>query len=160
MNILYYLHFTYQRIPIFILGFIVFRYSTLLVENSKENRLLMKVIIVFFLASLFLFFLKCSLGLAISKTVIALFMLPLPLFAISYIKQMSSISLIGKVSLELYLIHLYGRPQYLVSLVVNSVLLSNILAFFLCLVVAYFFHQIMKRVNDLILWKLSPQKCF
>lgn len=157
-QVLYYLHFTYQRIPIFILGFIVYRYSSLLVANSKENRLLMKVIIVLFFASLFLLFLKCSSGFVISKTIVALFMIPLPLFAVSCIKQMSSIILIGKVSLELYLIHLYGRPQYLVSLFVNNVLLSNILAFFLCLVVAYVFHQIMKRVNDYTVGILSPQE--
>lgn len=153
-QILYYLHFTYQRIPIFILGFIVYRYSSFTEMNSKENYLLMKVIIAFFMASLVLLFLKNGLCLEISKTVIALFMLPLSLFVLSFIRPLFFINLIGTVSLELYLVHLYGRPQYFVSLFVNNILISNILAFFLCLLVAYILHILMKSINDLIVGKL------
>lgn len=144
-EILYYLHFSYQRIPIFILGFIICHFS-----SAKENKTLIISSFVFFIISIFILIANSRLNLEISKSTVALFMLPLVLLLISFVSKISFIIYIGTVSLELYLLHLYGRPQYLVSLLVDNVLVSNIIAFFLCLFAAILLHKTMNVLPGLV----------
>lgn len=123
-----------QRLPVFFLGFLYFK-------ENQEFRLLRFLEYEFLIVILALILVSCKLC---SPTVLFGMLLPIVLMLLSnilsyrYIKFFSCcLAFVGSVSLEFYLIHLYRRPQYLFSFIVDDSNLQVFFAFVLCLVLSY-----------------------
>jgi peptidoglycan/LPS O-acetylase OafA/YrhL len=138
------IHFFYQRIPVFILGIYYF-YIISCDDNRKFN---ISLIIGFFIG-IAMVIIRNSCNILLPDCYIVLFLLPLALILLSYLFEFKYIKKVfafyGSISLELYLIHLYRRPHYLVSFFVNNKFLIILFALFLCTFVAYMLHLVINR---------------
>lgn len=131
-----------SRLPIFITGFLY--YYCCKKENLERKFYLFGGGFLFLLTVLFYASLITSL-----RVVLAL-LVPMALVVISkfMVKGMHLpfLSLVGALSLEMYLLHLDQRPYYLVNLVIVNVTIANIVTFFVVLLAAYILSKCMKFV--------------
>lgn len=65
-------------------------------------------------------------------------------YAFGRIKHVSFITLIGSLSLEMYLLHLDQRPYYVVNLFIKDVTIANIVTFFVVLLAAFILSKFVK----------------
>lgn len=133
----------FERIPVFLLGFLYFK-------EYKEGKLLR-----FLLAELiFLLIILPSIYFGIcTSTILFGILSPVILMTVSnilskkFIKPISfCLAFVGSISLEFYLIHLYRRPQFLLSIFIDNSNLQVLFAFILCLILSYILHIIMEKV--------------
>lgn len=136
-EILPHLDIFFERLPVFILGFIFFRYF---IRNQIIRFLLLNVAFIIVITCL-VYFELCS------TTILFGVLLPEVLAVAGWALSQNMVNIIrtvltfiGSVSLEFYLIHLYRRPQYLFSLFVNNGSTQVVLAFITCLLGAYVLH--------------------
>ena len=140
---LYSLHFFYQRVPIFISGFLCYR----MIESEWEKSSL--VILICALIGLILYFCNSPFNLGIVSTHI--YQLIMPLFCILIVWVIKGLKLnkffafYGGITLELYLIHLYKRPLYVVGLVIHNQLFAILVTLIICTCVAWLFQKCIKK---------------
>lgn len=145
-NILPNIHFFYKRIPIFILGLLFFRLMI-----NQDSRAFNIFIVISFFIGLIIIIMNTFLGVVIPKEFIPLFLCPPGLIILSYLFEFKYIkdffSFWGGISLEFYLIHLYKRPHYLISLYVDNKYLVIGFAFVLCTITAVVLQKLMNKVS-------------
>ena len=132
-----------DRLPVFCIGFIFYK------EYNGGNIIRFLVILVFLFIFTFIL-VKANL---ISTTIIFGCMVPIILMIISLLfSKMNLIpwvlNILGSISLEYYLIHLYRRPQFLMSLWIDNSNLQVVLSFILCFVCAYFLHHLISYIKN------------
>lgn len=146
-HILYTWHFFYQRIPIFLLGIISYR---VMMGDDKMRNIGVSCYCVMFIIGSILWFLLENFQINFVLTHIEQLMIPLFLIFVGRIIDLLRITTVlafyGGISLELYLIHLYRRPQYLFSLIINNKPLCIFLSLILCTVVAFLLQKIMGNI--------------
>ena len=148
-EILYSLRLTHQRVPVFILGFIFYK-----VLKSANNKILFfkLIVIATLLGIISIIFLDYRDY--IIKYIPLFFVIQASLLILYVIKisKISNIfSFLGLLSFEIYLIHLYKRPNYLISLLLKIDGICGVfLSFLLCVIVAYLLHLICYKMNDII----------
>lgn len=144
-EILYSLHLSYQRIPIFIWGFIVYRMI------SGEIRNCLVVLFVMSVLGIVTIYLSISFNIIFIKYVPLFLILPVLIILAKIIeltKTNQLFSFLGVISLEIYLLHLYQRPNYLVSLLFRiEGLLCVMITFLLCVYIAFLFHKLCNYIN-------------
>lgn len=144
-KILHHLHFFYLRIPIFVLGLLYYRLMIF-----EDNKMFNKTIISSFVIGIGILLCNLLLNTYVPKEHIALFLCPPFLivisFLISYKYIRNCLAFFGGISLELYLIHLYRRPHYLVSFVFENKFLIIIVSFILCTILAALLQRLVSRV--------------
>lgn len=133
-----------ERLPVFCLGFLFYK------ESATKTLFHFLVLEVFFILIAYAFWMLniCS------ATIMFGFIVPVILLILSQLFNYMRIipycfALLGGVSLEFYLIHLYRRPQFLMSLFVDNANLQVLLAFILCFVLSYLLQIIVKRLFSL-----------
>lgn len=144
-RLLYSLHWFYLRFPIFITGFLFYR-------MIKSKYRFYPHVLCF---SLFLGLIGCELvyGLGVKDIQKLVFQLLVPQFCIVFIfiikiLRLSLIfSFFGGISLELYLVHIYNRPQYLVGLVFDNKLLIVIATLVTCSIMAICLQLVTKFIT-------------
>lgn len=142
-NLLKEIHFFYNRIPVFILGIITYRII-------KESNKLFNV----YLAACLLLGITClvinTTLLVLPKEYVALFLCPPFLIILSFIFEFKYIndffSFFGGISLELYLIHLYRRPHFLISFFSDNKYVTIFTALLVCTFAAVMLKHIMDNV--------------
>lgn len=129
-----------SRLPIFITGFL---YYNCCKKSEWEKSFYVYGGGIFVLLAA-LFYLTSFVTL---RVVLAL-CVPMVLILISYafgrIKHVSFITLIGSLSLEMYLLHLDQRPYYVVNLFIKDVTIANIVTFFVVLLAAFILSKFVK----------------
>ena len=128
-------HFFYQRIPIFLLGILYFNII------KKGDKTFNMSLILCVIIGVILIFLRNINIVKIPITYDVLFLSPPCLILLSYLISNNCVRTIltfyGTISLELYLIHLYKRPNYLVSMFICNNYLIIFVSLILCTIVAY-----------------------
>lgn len=144
-GVLPYLSISISRIPVFLLG--VLFYKDL--EQNKYNLFLITCITLCIYIFAFSFFLK------VPDVIQAAPLLPIIIGLLSYILSFQYIrcfevflTFVGTISLEFYLIHLYRRPQFLLSHIVKDNVMLILGAFILCLVLSYLLHKFINKLNE------------
>lgn len=148
-HILYSLHFFYQRIPIFLLGLLSYRMIQIPQNPSIEKMSFFGIVIMFMVGIILLFFKeKYSVNIVITHIVQLMILLLLLFFSviIDFLHINKILSFYGGISLELYLIHLYKRPLYLMSFITNSKIFAIILSLILCTLVAVVLQRLINVV--------------
>ena len=144
-KILHHLHFFYLRIPIFVLGLLYYRLIT-----YEDNKVFNKNIIFSFVIGIGFLICNLLLNINVPKEHVALFLCPPFLIVISFLIRNtyinSFLSFLGGISLELYLIHLYRRPHYLVSFVFENKFIVIVVSFIICTILAALLQRIVARV--------------
>lgn len=125
-----------MRLPVFCLGFVFYK-------EYQEGSMMR-----FLLAECFYLMLACILCVKelCSATIVFGFLIPIILMVISHLFNILSIipaflTVLGSISLEFYLIHLYRRPQFLISFWVDNSNWQVVLSFILCFCLAYILHK-------------------
>lgn len=156
-EILYSLRLTHQRIPVFILGFIFYK-----VLKSNNRSLFLKFIILMTLLGI-ISMLFLNYKDYIIKYIPLFFVIQFLLLILCVVKRLKisyAFSFLGIISFELYLIHLYKRPNYLISLLFNvNGIYGIILSFFLCIIIAYLLHFFCDKINNGIKTYINRNKC-
>ena len=128
------------RIPIFLVGILYYRML------SKSISFHMSIIILSCLIGVVLFFGSFFEIINIAKTYIFLFIVQFVCIVITHFLDWMNLnrmmSFLGGISLELYLIHLYNRPIYLVKLMFDDRIIVLIISFVICVIVAYLLHLV------------------
>lgn len=143
------IHFFYHRIPIFIMGILCYRVIN---RSNSAFCLLIGVCLLLGIATLLI---KAT-PVIFPKEYVALFLCPPFLIVISYLIDFKYIktvlSFLGGISLELYLIHLYRRPHYIVSFFFDNKYVVIIVTLLICIVGAYVLqclvNSFVKKVNQ------------
>lgn len=151
-EILQHLSLLINRIPVFILGALFFKES----EHNNYNRFLIFCFSIFIYTCIFNFFFNVPIPLRLSSSfpiLIGLLSYILSLKYISFIEVF--LSFVGSCSLELYLIHLYRRPQFLLSLFIKNAEMQVLGAFILCLTLSYLLHEFVKIINEKYLSRIA-----
>lgn len=143
-HILYTWHFFYQRIPVFMFGIISFR----IIKGEEMIRKLGVYGYCFmFMFGLLLLHLQGLLHIDMVLTHIIQLMMPVSLIVLGRILSLLRLApffaFYGGISLELYLIHLYRRPLFLLSMFLNNVPLCVFLSLILCTAVAFLLQKVM-----------------
>ncbi len=140
-DIMHSLRLFYRRIPVFILGFIIFKiyFENKEVDIRKSN-LLLTIILISFLITTILYYISND-GYLYCR-IIPIFLVVPFLLIIGRCIEMTGVekifSFFGSISLELYLVHLYKRPNYLVTLMLNDDnLISVAITLLICTIFAY-----------------------
>lgn len=145
-NILINTHFFYNRIPVFIIGLLYYR----LMMKQNNEAFNIAIISCSFIGVL-LVVMNSILCIEIPKEQIALFCVPPCLIFLTYViefKYLKKIlSFYGGISLELYLVHLYKRPHYLVSLFCENKFLIILITFIVCTIVAFLLQKLINKVS-------------
>ncbi len=145
---LYSLHLSYQRIPVFILGFIVYRVIS---GEIKWGKWCGFFLLLMSLLGLLLVLLSIWFNGIYIKYVPFFFMLPILIILGQIIKVTKTnllFSFLGLISLEIYLLHLFRRPNYLISLLLQvDGVLCVITTFISCVVAAFLFHKLCNYIN-------------
>ena len=144
---LYSLHLSYQRIPVFILGFVVYRMVSGEV-NKKQCVCFLSIMSILG----FLFVLLSILFDGIYVKYVPLFFMFQVLIILGQIMKVKKInqlfSFLGIISLEIYLLHLFRRPNFLISLLLQiDGILCIIITFILCVSIAFLFHKLCNNIN-------------
>ena len=144
-----YLSISITRIPIFLLGVLFFKD----IEQKKFNLFLITCVILWLYIFAFSFFWKVP-GVIQDGPLLPIFMGLLGfILSFNYSRFIELfLTFVGTISLEFYLIHPFRRPQYLLSIFTKNSELQVLGAFILCLVLSYLLHQLMKKVNEKILF--------
>lgn len=140
------------RIPIYILGILAFRYccTNAIQKDNIDGRT-----IIVLMVALYLFFnLVDQYIYQIQKPYCVLFLIPILClifcFFIDKLKLGAILSFYGGISLELYLIHLYGRPHFLISFIFDNKCIIIFGSFLLCSLCAYIFKRVMEKIQRLL----------
>lgn len=145
-HILHGLRLSYQRVPVFIMGFLYYRMIT---TNWNKSSL---VILLSWIIGIFLLFFNVYNEIAIPPIHIYQFLMPL--FCILFIWIIKGLRLnslfhfLGGITLELYLIHLYKRPIYLLGLFVKNPVVVLLLALIICSILAWLLHKFFIRITN------------
>lgn len=151
---LYSLHLSYQRLPVFILG--VWIYKCI---NTNTQHYTLIYLIISSIVSLTIIILYDANPLDVYIKHLPLCLLPFGVSVLALLVETFKLSKIfsvfGIISLELYLIHLYNRPNFLVSLFVDLSPISNtFITLALCTLVAHLLHYVMNYCHSYL------RKCF
>lgn len=145
-DILHGLRLSYQRVPVFIMGFLYYR-----MINTDWNKSSLVILLSWIIGIILLIF-NVFYEMAIPTTHIYQFLMPL--FCILFIwiikgLHLNSLFLFwGGITLELYLIHLYKRPVYLLGLFVKKPVIVLLLTLIVCSVLAWLLHKFVARITD------------
>lgn len=139
------IHFFYYRIPIFILGLLFYR--LMIDQNCRTFNI---SIVVSFFIGLVVIFVNSFFSLAIPKEFFPLFLCPPCMIMLTYLIEFKYIknffSFFGGISLEFYLIHLYKRPHYLISLFFDNKYVIIGISFVVCTIAAVVLQKIVNKV--------------
>lgn len=144
-DILHGLRLSYQRVPVFIMGFLYYR---MISSNWSKSSL---VIILSWIIGIILLILNVYYDMGIPA--IHIYQLLMPLFCVLFIWIIKGLRLNslfhfwGGITLELYLIHLYKRPIYLLGLFIKNPVVVLLLTLLLCSVIAWLLHKIIMRIT-------------
>lgn len=142
-HILYTWHYFYQRIPVFMFGIISYR---IIIGEERIHKLGVYGYSCMFFMGLLFWHLQGLLHINLVFTHIIQLMMPMFLIVagriLSILRLASFFAFYGGISLELYLIHLYRRPQYLLSLFFNNEPLCVFLSLILCTAVAFLLQKL------------------
>lgn len=145
-NILPNIHFFYHRIPIFIWGLLFYRLMI-----NQDNKAFNSSIAVCFIIGVIIVMMNTFLNTAIPKEFVPLFLCPPGLIMLSYLFEFKYIknffSFYGGISFELYLIHLYKRPHYLISLFIDNKYLVIGIAFVVCTITAVVLQKLINKIS-------------
>lgn len=135
-----------ERLPVFILGFAYYKFE----KGGFSNRLL-TICLIWAIVLISVKVLFCKIP--IFPTILFAPFCPLLILLISFLLRLiqsmcpcNFLSFIGSISLEFYLIHLYRRPQFLISLLTDNCYIQLILAFVLCTAASYIIHRTMQMM--------------
>ena len=141
------LHIMIERLPVFILGFAYYKFE----KGGFLNRFL-TICLILAIVLIFAVVLFCDISI-VPTTILFAPCCPLLILLISFLLRLIQsvcpckfLSFIGSISLEFYLIHLYRRPQFLVSLLTDNCYIQLILAFVLCTAASYIIHRTMQMM--------------
>ena len=155
-RLLEHIYMSYQRIPIFIMGFLLYRLS------KKEVKINLWWSLPIFILALFVFgysytFKESDLILSLEMKRYAMLVLILPmLWALSWILKMvpkvtNQMNFLGVLSMEIYLLHINHNQSVLVCDFINSYVgpsLTKIIYFVLVVSVAWFVHTLMEFIKN------------
>lgn len=145
-----YLVLSITRVPIFLMGILFFRFIDNKNERPRTDAYIFFLLILFGIGINILNFVV-----VVEKEYKVLFFIPCLCLLLSYIVQKLNLtaffSFLGGISLELYLIHLYRRPHYLMSFVCDNTLFVIISTFLLCTISAYLLQKMVSVVNNKLL---------
>ena len=132
-----------ERLSVFCLGFLYYKEN----KAGKLIRFLYAEFIIILMIFPLVYYRFCSSTILFGMLLPVILMLVANILSLKYIKIITfGLAFVGGVSLELYLIHLYRRPQYLLSLFIDNSNLQVILAFILCLVLSYILHVLIDKI--------------
>lgn len=139
----------YLRFPAFIIGIFVYRII------KHKWKYYPYALFGSFSLGLIGCFLLYGLGINIPKYFVFQQLMPaaciLLIILTKYLRLVHLLNFFGGISLELYLIHIYKRPQYLMSLIFENKLLIVISTFVLCTIAAISLHEIIKLISPKII---------
>ncbi len=146
-------HFFYQRIPIFLLGILYYHII------KKGDKIFNMSLILCLIIGFALMFLRNTVTFKIPITYVTLFFTPPFIILLTYLinnnRVRTVLTFYGTITLELYLIHLYRRPNYLVSMLISNKYLIIIASLILCTIVSYFLNRFVTvKISNLLKKKL------
>ena len=156
-EVLYSLRLTHQRIPVFILGFLFYK----VINSDKKEWYFLNLNLILTFVGLICIVLLSYEDYFI-KYIPVFFVIQTSLLIIwvaKFLRITKILSFLGILSLEIYLIHLYKRPNYLLSMLFNiDGIYGVLLSFLFCVIVAYLLHFICNKMNNRIKYILKTNK--
>ena len=144
-----YLSLSITRIPAFLFGVLFFKD----LEENGYCRFLITCIVLYIFIFAISFFWK------VPSVIQAMPLLPVAIGLLGFVLSLKYtrfidvfLAFVGTISLEFYLIHGLRRPQFLLSHFIKDSEMLVLGAFVLCLVLSYFLHLFMKKVNENLLF--------
>lgn len=139
------LWFCYQRFPIFIVGILYYRMMHVTTCVFQCKMLILSFVL--FISTILVEILDPG---RIPIIYSFLFLTPPLCVLLSFLMKNQSVydvlSFFGTISLELYLIHIYSRPLYIVGVFVKNQYLAVLVTFLLCSLAAWLLHLFINHV--------------
>lgn len=144
-GVLPYLAISITRIPVFLTGILFFLDS----ERNSLTSFMFTCVFFFIYTFLISFFMDVRITIFMCSLTPILCCLISFLLSLKYSNIVSTfLTFVGTVSLEFYLIHLYKRPQFLLSYYIKDNVIQVIGAFALCLLLSYILHILSNRISS------------
>ncbi len=144
-NLLSNLGLFYFRIPAFFMGILFYRIISLQWKYYPH------ALCCSFILGVICCILRYDFEVIIPQCFVVQLLMPsVCLLLIFFSKKLSLVNIFnffGSISLELYLVHIYNRPQYLMRLLFENKLVIVILTFVLCTIVAVLLHNVIKHIS-------------
>lgn len=144
-KIAHHIHFSYQRVMCFMLGVLFYRHNLtndlkrFYIASGIGTIVMIPVCMSFHLPDVFVYEFA-------TPFIVLLLAQILRLQYVNYI-----FSFLGAISLELYLVHLYRRPQFLISFISDNLYIQVLGAFVLSMIAAV----ILQKVSNTIIKKIN-----
>lgn len=143
------LSISYARLPIFILGFLLYQIRDIEPKKSTFLALVGGGILIIYIATVIM-------DRSFEKYEFIATVVSIPMFAmmigrlIESMKLNRSLAFLGSISMELYLLHIYNRLSKIIEVHVSVRIVALLLAFALLVFLSWAIHKVMNRCTNCI----------